>query len=258
MNPGGKSKLIGSLLIFTASVLGVFAYTQVPGAESTQIESHPAQSPPPMVMASAIYDIPLADDKVLMGASHNVFVGKVLSQIGTTGASIGGGRTFPVSQFSVEPIFNIKGSLSGTVTVEQTGGYQGGALMVSEDGDMFGPSNKPGAGYLLQPGSTYLLSTRYQNNGDYYLWAFPTAAKLISTDSNLGDAQLQSLAANDERVQQLEAAYPHEILVADDVHTGNTRNSWISLHTPPPAPPPPPAAPSSTPAAPTSTSQLGR
>jgi hypothetical protein len=151
-----------------------------------------------------------------------------------------------VSTNSCAEPFNIKGNLHGIVTVDQTGGYQGGALMVSEGGDMFGPNNKPGAGYLLQPGSTYLLSTRYESDGTYYLWAFPTAAKLISVDNNLADAQLQSLATNHERVQQLQAAYPHEILVADDVRTGNTRNSWISLHTPPPAPPPPPAAPSST------------
>ena len=180
-----------------------------------------------------------------MGASHNVFIGNVLSQIGTIGQSIGGGRAFPLSQLSVEPIYNIKGNLQGTVSEEQAGGYQNGVLIVSEGGDMFGPSNKPGAGYLLQPGSTYLLATRYQDDGSYYLWAFPTGAKLISDDSNLGDSQLQSIAANDERVQQLEVAYPNEVLFSQDVRNGNTRNSWISLHTPPPAPPPPPAAPPS-------------
>jgi hypothetical protein len=98
----------------------------------------------------------------------------------------------------------------------------------------------------MQPGSTYLFSTRYESDGVYYLWDFPTASKLISQDSNLSDAQLQTLAASDDRVKELQAAYPNEILVADDVRTGNTRNSYVSTHTPPPAPPPPPSAPTST------------
>lgn len=66
--------------------------------------------------------------------------------------------------------------------------YQGGALMVSEDGDVFGPTNKPGAGYLMQPGLTYLFSTRYESPGVYYLWDFPTASKLISKNASLSDA----------------------------------------------------------------------
>jgi hypothetical protein len=81
-----------------------------------------------------------------MGASHNVFIGKVLSQIGTIGQSIGGGRAFPLSQLSVEPIYNIKGNLQGTVSEEQAGGYQNGVLIVSEGGDMFGPATNPALG----------------------------------------------------------------------------------------------------------------
>src|SRR5260370_5724183 len=118
--------------------------------------------------------------------------------------------------------------------------------MVTEDGDVFGPSNKPGEGYLLQPGLTYLLSTRYESDGVYYLWAFPAANKLISEDNNLNDSQLQSLATSDERVQQVQAAYPNEILVADDLRNNNARNSYASLHAPSPAPPPFPLTVSST------------
>jgi hypothetical protein len=36
----------------------------------------------PIVRSEAILAIPLGDDRVLMGASHNVFVGKVMSQGG--------------------------------------------------------------------------------------------------------------------------------------------------------------------------------
>jgi hypothetical protein len=193
------------------------------------------------LLISPIFTIPLGNDRVLMGASHNVFVGRIIDQIGTKGMMLGSGRTLPITQFSVEPILNVKGNLSGTVTVEQLGGYQDGVLFASEDGDIFGPRTRPGAGYLMQPGLTYLFATRYQDDGSYYLWAFPAASKVISENSSLSDSQLQSLAENDSRVQELQTAYPNEILLADDVRTGNTRNSYASTHTPPPAPPPPPA-----------------
>jgi hypothetical protein len=230
------------LLIFLS--LGMYFYA-LKNQSVGKVRTFPGGSSV-VVRSSPIYAIPLTDDRVLIGASHNVVVGRVLSQIGTRKQGIGGGRTFPISQFSVQVLLNIKGKLSGTVTLEQGGGYQDGALMVTEDGDTFGPSTGPGEGYLMQPGSTYLLSTRYESDGVYYLWDFPTASKLISEDSSLSDSQLQSLAQNDSRVQELQAAYPHEILVADDVRTGNTRNSYVSTHTPPPALPAPPPAPSST------------
>lgn len=86
-----------------------------------------------------------------------------------------------------------------------------------------------------------------KSDGVYYLWDFPTASKLINGDSALTNAELQAAAGNDNRVQQLQAAYPHEILVADDVRTNNARNSYISVYGPSPTPtPPPPPAPSST------------
>lgn len=191
-----------------------------------------------------ILAFPLKDNRVLLGASHNVFVGKVLSQSGVRSEILSPGVVIPISRFSVEPIWNIKGNLQGTVTVEQLGGYQAGILVVGEGGDAFGPSNGLGEGHLMQPGSTYLLSTRYESDGVYYLWDFPTASKLITGDDTLSNAQLQSLAANDYRAKELQAAYPNEILVADDVRNNNTRNSYVSTHTPPPAPPqaPPPTA----------------
>ena len=127
---------------------------------------------------------------------------------------------------------NIKGNLQGVVTVEQAGGYQDGVLYVSGegDGDMFGPSSGPVFDYLMQPGSIYLFATRYESDGMYYLWEFHTASKLISEDSTLSNAQLQTLATNDVRVGQLQGAYPNEILVVDDVRNNNTRNSYQSLH----------------------------
>lgn len=200
--------------------------------------------PPVIGKVDSILLVPLADDRALMGASHNVFVGKVISQIGVRQQVLSPGVSIPISQFAVEPISNIKGNLQGIVIVEQLGGYQNGVLVVGDAGDAFGPINGSGFGYLMQPGSTYLLATRYESPGVYYLWDFPTASKLINQNSSLSDARLQSLAAADARVVQLERAYPNEILDAEDVANHNTLNSYLSTHAPPPALPAP--APTST------------
>jgi len=233
------------LAVAALSTAGIEFFVQAPAHGFLQ----KAANSPTIAEVHGILSIPLADDRALIGASHNVFVAKVASQVGVRQEILSPGVGVPISQFSVEPILNIKGNLQRTVMVEQFGGYQSnGVLVVGDGGDAFGPSSGPSAGHLMQPGSTYLLSTRYESDGVYYLWDFPTASKLISEDRNLSDSQLQSLATNDGRVQQLEVAYPNEILVADDVRTGNTRNSWLSLHPILPPPPPTPPAPSSTPA----------
>jgi hypothetical protein len=269
---------LGILTMLGVFAAGIYAYSHKPAsvqpkqlavanpvAQSTQQESvvslradeersHDVSNPSRVAEISSIFSIPLADNRVLTGASHDIFVGKVIRQIGTRQDEMAPGKTLPISRFLVQPILNIKGSLQGNVIVEQMGGYQDGVLYGSENGDTFGPNNRPGAGYLMQPGSTYLLATRYQSDGVYYLWAFPGASKLISQNSGLNDSQLEALAENDPRTKQLQAAYPNEILDADDVAHNNTRNSYQSLyvvHPTPSAPtstgsitpPPPPPAP---------------
>lgn len=238
-----KYKLIGTSLIFMVFLgAGMDLYANENRDTHTVLSS--TNNPPRIAEVHPFFAIDLNDDRVLMGASHNVFVGRVVSQIATIAVPAGSNGTLPVTQFSVEPVLNIKGNLQGTVTVEQFGGYQNGVLYVTDGGDAFVSSNASvGGSHLMRPGSTYLFTTRYQNDGAYYLWAAPPASKLISQDSNLSNNQLQALAESDERVQQLQAAYPNEVLVADDVRTGNTRNSYVSTHTPPPTPP---SAPSST------------
>ena len=255
MNKILKYKLIAICLIvavFSGVGIYFYAYTVLSVADKTSFAANrtllmPPASPiyensnnkvsnetkqlPRIAEIHSFFSIRLGDDKILMGASHNVFVGKVLSQIGTIAVPAGSDATLPVTQFSVKPILNIKGNLQGTVTVEQFGGYQDGVLYVSDGGDAFIPSSAVvGGSHLMQPGSTYLFATRYQSDGAYYLWAATPASKLISQDNNLSNGQLQDLAANDERVKQLQAAYPNEILEADDIKNNNTRNSYQSLH----------------------------
>jgi hypothetical protein len=173
-----------------------------------------------MVRAADLeYAADFSSDAVLVGASHNVFVGKVIRQLGSKERGIG-----PETQFQVQIIDNIKGDLKGVVTVDQIGGYKNGVLYtVSEDAG----SPKGDSAYLLQPGSTYLLATRYNRTEDWYtLNPFPTARKLISRDQIASTAQLRAVAEKDARFKQLEIAYPREVLLNADVVHGNALNRY--------------------------------
>jgi hypothetical protein len=172
-----------------------------------------------------LYAADFSDDHILIGASHNVFVGKVIQQVSAKERGAG-----PETQFKVQVVGNIKGDLKGDVTVNQQGGYVNGVLYVvgegTRSGDVTAPA-KSGTNYLLQPGSTYLFATRYSSQQDWYtLNPYPTASKLLSSDSLLGAAALKSLAQSDGRVQQLTDAYPNETSLDADVKHGNSLNSF--------------------------------
>ena len=102
----------------------------------------------------------VSDDRVLVGAAHNVFIGKVVAQTGskpnTPPVEAGDVLGFsPQTQVSVEVLENIKGNLNGTITVSQYGGYEeksdASQLVLIEDDK------------LLEPGKTYLFATRFND-----------------------------------------------------------------------------------------------
>ncbi len=174
----------------------------------------------------AEYAADFSDNRILMGASHNVFVGKVIRQTGEKERGIG-----PETQYQVVVIENIKGNLEGTVTVDQEGGYRDNILYVM-DGDI-GTTGKDANAYLLQPGSTYLLATRYNPEEDWHtLNSYPTAKELISSDSSATNDYLLLRTDADPRVKSLKAAYPHEILLQADIAHNNTKNSYESVEQP--------------------------
>lgn len=104
----------------------------------------------------ASYDFPPEDERRLVGASENVFLGRVVEKSGTgflegtpepPGVPESPGT--PETRFSVEVLRTVKGNLTGQVTVNQHGGYhQGTDSLMLMDGDP-----------LLVPGRVYLLST---------------------------------------------------------------------------------------------------
>jgi hypothetical protein len=170
-----------------------------------------------------IYPVDYADGSILMGASHNVFVGKVIRQIGTRNRGLG-----VETQFAVHVVLNLKGDLQGNVTVNQEGGYQNGVLYVIADGTE--SQDIDGHRYLIRPGFSYLFATRYSPTYDWYtLNPFPTASKVISTNSALDASELRNIASSDSRVMQLQNIYPNEKAFYADIAHNNTRNSYRSL-----------------------------
>lgn len=161
----------------------------------------------------AVYRADFRDDRVLMGAAHNVFVGTVTGKVGDVGTEVG-----PGTQFSVDVLYNIKGHLDGLATISQEAGYRNGILHLFE-GDS-----------LLEPGKTYLLASRYDETRDWHIiTSHPNGRKWIQHDGKLGPQELQQLIDKDEKVTALLAAYKDEILLDADVKQGNTRNSYRSL-----------------------------
>ncbi len=164
------------------------------------------------------------DDKILVGTSHNIFVGKVIRQSGTFSTI-----DVPYTQFEVAVIRNVKGSLQNTVTINQLGGYKNGVLHVVHNGDILSPADGNTEG-LLEPGETYLLSTRYYEDKDWHtLMSHPNGKKVLSQDAGSSLENLKGIANNDERVAQLKKAYKNEVLLKVDVAKGNARNSFKSL-----------------------------
>ena len=156
----------------------------------------------------------LSDDRIMMGASHNVFVGKVTQEIGTTDIDIG-----PETQFKVEILDNMKGDLAGEVTVNQQAGY-------NAEGVLYNPHGVA----LIATGNTYLFNTRYNPEQDWYtVSAHPNGLKLISEDASLQASELKNLAEQDKKVKKFREAYKNEILLDADIRTNNTRNSYKSL-----------------------------
>lgn len=109
--------------------------------------------------------VDVTDDRALVGAVDNVFIGKVIAQTGNKSNTVppeaGDIPGFsPQTQFSVEVLENIKGSLNGIITVSQYGGYaekSGVNQLVLTEGDK-----------LLEPGKTYLFAAGVNKVDGWY------------------------------------------------------------------------------------------
>lgn len=210
-----QSSVIILLLVFS---LLIFLKDSKPGLKPSSKEVTSIQIMHPIYVAD------FTDDNILVGASHNVFVGKVIEEVDTKERGIG-----PETQYKVEIIENVKGDLKGEVIINQAGGYKDGVLYIMEDGSDILSESKKNDEYMLKVGSAYLLATRYNQKEDWHtLNSFYTAKKLISKEEK-DNNKLKTLAQTDERVIKLKNAYKNEILLDADVKNNNARNSYKSI-----------------------------
>ncbi|WP_400242667.1 hypothetical protein AB3U99_16660 [Niallia sp. JL1B1071] len=86
----------------------------------------------------------VSDARRLVGWADNVFIGKVIEQVGTKSKDV-----IPETQFKVEVTQNIKGDFNGTVIVNQQGGYKEKELILVENDQ------------LLEDGQSYLFVTKH-------------------------------------------------------------------------------------------------
>jgi HEAT repeat protein len=129
----------------------------------------------------------IAEHKILVELSQNVFVGKVVKA---------GTKEDTMAQFEIDVVLNIKGTLQGRTVVNQ---------------------NLRRSFALIEPGATYLFASRYDTNSNLHLlMPNPNGNRLLSTNAALSQAQLESLARSDEAViRWQEACKKYELLFAE-------------------------------------------
>jgi hypothetical protein len=177
----------------------------------------------------ASYGRNVADDRVMVGESHYIFVGKILAK--TSEDLVDG---IPATQYLVKIISNVKGVLHDNVTVAQMGVRYYDGKLTSYEGDT-----------PLITGATYLFATQYgiTSSGErqvlYAISAPPYDRELITEDATLSDTELMARAEGNSRVKAFEMAYPNELPSKGEVEGGtnwNNYQSFLSGHllTPPP------------------------
>lgn len=140
------------------------------------------------------------DDREVVGAHENVFVGKVTTDLGSTPFD-----AIVQRQFNVEAIYNVKGDLDGQVIVSQIGSYA--------DGNFFAFSESGNATPTLQVGSTYIFATRRNSEKNWHvLSSHGSGIKLLSSNTGLTRDQIIALSETDERVNQLKEAFKNQII----------------------------------------------
>ncbi|MGB3681512.1 MAG: hypothetical protein WA990_03395 [Rubrobacteraceae bacterium] len=154
-----NSKRLFVFLSLAVAALVIAGYAGV-GKQEPEAESAETQDRPIRIEVSYGFDV--KDEEKLVGFSENVFTGRVIEQVGNEEMADPGSEDsgIPQTQFSVEPLEDIKGETKDTVTVNQQGGsikQDGDKKKVLIEGDP-----------LLEPGKKYMFVTRYEENKDWY------------------------------------------------------------------------------------------
>ena len=137
------------------------------------------------------------DERQVVGGSTDVFFGVVVERTGYEVSPPVGpqGLRDPQTQYAVEVTQTVKGAATGTVTVNQLGGY-------GEDGRLDFP-RVPGGDRFLDAEREYLLATQYVEEKDWYQIVVPGAASI----------EVESGAHREELERRYEEAYANQIEV---------------------------------------------
>ena len=133
------------------------------------------------------------DIRKVVGRSSHIFVGRVVAVAGNEGipTSGPGNVTVPFTQFTVEMLENIKGELTGTVTVNQVGGSTDLGTNVDLESDA-----------LLEVGRSYLLATGYNPEKGWY--------RIIA--QGYGNVVIDDAEKRSREVERFQSAIEHQIL----------------------------------------------
>ena len=112
----------------------------------------------------ASYVTDFSDDRKLVGFADDVFFGQVVENLGTSER-----QGLPESQFRVQVLETLKGSLGGEVTINQSGEFH---MDGSQEEFMGEPA-------LLERGNSYLLVTRTWQETGWHTVASPYGRILI-------------------------------------------------------------------------------
>lgn len=155
------SGLLASLTLGLCSLIGYSLFIQDPleTSRSGVASAEDAHNGKPEMQAS--YAFEASDKRKLVGASENVFVGRVLKKVGSKGIPAlrpipGEDNSSPATQFEVEVMNSIKGELEGRVIVNQHGGND-------RDGQLILLERDP----LFELGKVYIISSNYEQKRDW-------------------------------------------------------------------------------------------
>lgn len=200
----GRAKLGAAAVFF---LLGGF----VMYSAAENLRQEPAGTGPSHPGHARVYNIETfrafdaGDERQLVGFADNVFVGRVTERVGSEAfvgpvpesrdSAEGPPATTPRTQFSVEVLDEIKGTLPDTVTVSQQGGRVEQDAVALVEGDP-----------ILQPGQTVLFATRFDERegwhqitsakyGDVRIEGPEERARVVDTFEDAEENQIDPLAA---------------------------------------------------------------
>lgn len=147
------------------------------------------------------------DERYLVGAADNVFVGRVVEVKDRVSSSTTSVPPPAQSQFAVEVLKNVKGDLAGAVTVNQGGGYQEYSADRDypeagiQQGDRVRELDLVNDDPLLEPGQEYLFVTGYDRKNDWHEVVAP----------HLGDIKLKDQMQRRALVEKFEKAKREQV-----------------------------------------------